>query len=102
MRSEILPTEDLVSQMFENLFPINRSLTGAGFRQTLEYLNRDFDAEYKSEKSGNQVFDWVVPPTWNIRDAYVKNVFGKKIIDFKLNSLLVGDNLSLCDPLGLF
>ena len=89
MRSEILPTEDLVSQMFENLFPINRSLTGAGFRQTLEYLNRDFDAEYKSEKSGNQVFDWIVPPTWNIRDAYVKNVFGKKIIDFKLNNLSV-------------
>ena len=89
MKKELNPSEDLVTQMFEFLFPITRSLTGAGFLQTLEYLNKDFDPQYKSEKSGNQVFDWSIPPTWNIRDAWVKNAFGKKIIDFKDNNLSV-------------
>lgn len=89
MEDELFPSEDLVMQMFEFLFPITRSLTGTGFVQTLEYLNRGFDAQYKSERAGNRVFDWTIPPTWNIREAWVKNAYGKKIIDFKINNLSV-------------
>lgn len=80
-----------IEKVLHDLFPINRSLTGEGVRQTLKYIKRNFfpDAEIKSIDSGKQVFDWKVPDEWIINDAYVKNVYGEKIIDFKKNNLHV-------------
>ena len=78
-----------IEKVFDDLFPINRSITGEGLRQTLKYIKRNFfpEAEIKSVNSGQKVFDWEVPDEWIIKDAYVKNVYGKKIIDFKKNNL---------------
>ena len=76
----------------KKLFPICRSITGNGVRKTLIII-RDYSPKLKiSEvKSGTKVFDWKVPPEWNVKNAYVKDKYGKKIIDFKNNNLhLVG------------
>jgi aminopeptidase-like protein len=73
-----------------DLFPINRSLTGAGVRETLAYIKDILpELELKSIKSGERVFDWTVPQEWNISEAYIENENGEKIIDFKVNNLHV-------------
>jgi aminopeptidase-like protein len=85
----MLKTNEKINKIFADLFPINRSLTGKGNRQTLDYLKNQYlsHAEIKKVKSGTKVFDWVVPPEWNVKDAYVKNCEGKKIIDIRKNNL---------------
>ena len=74
----------------QDLFPICRSLTGAGVRDTLSYLKKLLpDLDVHEIKSGDNVLDWQVPQEWNIKDAYVKNEKGEKIIDFFQNNLHV-------------
>ncbi len=74
----------------KDLFTIPRSLTGNGVRQTLAYLKNMCPLMTIHEvPSGTQSFDWTVPPEWNIRDAWVKDSSGKKIIDFKVHNLHV-------------
>jgi len=76
----------------KKLFPICRSLTGRGVRQTLNMMN-EFEPmlKIKSMKSGKKVYDWKIPDEWNIYDAYVLDDKSKKIIDFKKNNLhLIG------------
>ena len=74
------------------LFPICRSLTGEGVRKTLRIIKKEFsDLKIQKVKSGTKVFDWKVPPEWNVKNAYVIDKFKSKIIDFKKNNLhLVG------------
>ena len=70
------------------LFPINRSLTGLGTLKTLKIIKKNFSKlRIKKITSGTKVFDWKIPPEWNVRDAYVLDSKGKKIIDFKKNNL---------------
>lgn len=66
------------------LFPICRSITGNGFRQSLEMI-REIEPEMQvcEIPSGTQVFDWTVPKEWNIRGGWIKNLQGETIIDFK-------------------
>lgn len=75
-----------------DLFPINRSLTGEGVRQTLSFFKELIpELKIKSVPSGYQAFDWVVPKEWNVRAAFIKNEKGEKVIDFRDNNLhLVG------------
>lgn len=87
------PSELAGREMYElatELFPICRSLTGDGVRQTLKILQRELPELRTYEvPSGTQCFDWTVPPEWNIDDAYVIDPDGKKIIDFKASNLHV-------------
>ncbi|CAM3890790.1 DUF4910 domain-containing protein [Vibrio aquimaris] len=77
-------------ELGKRLFPINRSLTGAGVRETLSILKEELPAlEVLSVPSGTQVFDWVVPNEWTIHDAYVLNSQGERVIDFQANNLHV-------------
>ena len=79
------------------LYPINRSITGEGIRQTLEIIKNEFpNLKIKKVKSGTKVFDWTVPSEWNVKEAFVKDKYGKKIIDFKKNNLhLLGYSVAI-------
>jgi aminopeptidase-like protein len=75
-----------IYQLISDLYPICRSITGDGVRKTLDFVQQYISLELHEVKSGTPVFDWTVPKEWNIRDAYIKNSRGEKIIDFqKLN-----------------
>ena len=84
--------EALGQKMFDlvaELFPICRSITGNGVRQTLGILNRFIPLSIEEVPSGTPVFDWTIPPEWNISDAYIKNERGERVLDFKKNNLHV-------------
>ena len=73
----------------ERLYPICRSITGNGLRETLRIIQKEIPLTLHEVASGTAVFDWVVPREWNIRDAYIKNSRGEKIVDFQQNNLHV-------------
>ena len=73
--------------LIEELFPICRSITGNGVRQTLETLRRFIPLEVNEVPSGIGVLDWTVPPEWNIRDAYILDPDGRRVVDFAANNL---------------
>ena len=74
----------------KDLYKLPRSLTGKGVVKTLEYIQEIIPLEIKQVKSGTKVFDWTVPPEWNINDGYVIELStGKKVIDFKSHNLHV-------------
>ena len=77
--------------LLKKLFPLNRSLTGAGTKKTIKILQQEiFGLKIKKIKSNTKVFDWRIPKEWNVKDAYIKYK-NRKIIDFKKNNLhLVG------------
>ena len=74
----------------KDLFPICRSLSGPGVRETLVYLKKHMpNLEIHEVPSGTQAFDWTVPNEWIIRDAYITDENDQKIISFKDNNLHV-------------
>ena len=75
--------------LMAELYPICRSITGNGVRQSLAILNRHVPIAVHEIATGTKVFDWTVPKEWNIRDAYVKNSRGEKVIDFRRSNLHV-------------
>ena len=76
-------------EQIKQLFPICRSITGNGVRQTLKIIKEIIPIEINEVPSGTKVFDWTVPKEWNINDAYIKNSKGERIIDFKKSNLHV-------------
>jgi len=84
----MLSTEKIDSYL-KRLFPINRSITGDGTRKTLNILKEIIPLNILEFASGQKVYDWTIPKEWNIRDAWIKNSKGEKIIDFKLSNLHV-------------
>ena len=79
-------------QMYElisDLYPICRSITGNGVRQTLERIMQEIPLTVHEVLSGTRVFDWVVPREWNIKDAYVITPTGEKIAEFTKHNLHV-------------
>ena len=76
-------------ELIGELYPICRSITGNGVRQTLARLQHLIPLTVREVPSGAKVFDWTVPLEWNIHDAYVKNAHGQRVIDFKKSNLHV-------------
>ena len=87
-----LSPDDIGSEAYrviEDLYPICRSITGDGLRSTLRYLQNDVPFELVEVPTGTEVFDWTVPREWNIKDAYVKDSTGARVIDFTKSNLHV-------------
>ena len=84
--------ESLGKEMYDFIaeaYPICRSITGNGFRQTMEILKKHIPLEVREVPTGTQVLDWTIPKEWNIHDAYVKNSQGERVIDFQRSNLHV-------------
>src|SRR5450432_874316 len=76
-------------RIVSELYPICRSITGNGLCESLRLLQRQVPLSLHEIPSGTKVFDWVVPNEWNIRDAYIKNSRGEKVVDFHKSNLHV-------------
>ena len=88
--------------LVQRLYPICRSITGEGNRQTLSILAERHDIPIHEVASGTPVLDWVVPPEWNIREAWIKDPEGVRIVDFKEHNLhVVGYSLPVRQVLPL-
>ena len=75
--------------LVSELYPICSSITGNGLREILRRIGQRIPLQIHEVPTGTQVFDWTVPREWNIRDAYVCNSSGEKVIDFKNSNLHV-------------
>ena len=76
-------------RLIRDLFPICRSITGNGVRESLRIISRHVPVEIREVPSGARVFDWTIPKEWNIRGAYIKDATGKKVVDFQDSNLHV-------------
>ena len=80
-------TAEEMFQLIRRLYPICRSITGNGVRQTLKILQEYIPLMIREVPSETPVFDWTIPKEWNIRDAYIKDLNGNKIVDFGKSNL---------------
>ena len=72
------------------LFPIGRSLTGQGVRDSLQMIKQEIpELEIKEVSSGYQAFDWTVPKEWEITEGYIEDECGNRILDYHVNNLSV-------------
>lgn len=78
-----------IYHLAEKLFPICRSITGDGVRESLRIIADHIPIKINEIPTGTQVFDWTIPREWNINDAYIKNGNGERIVDFNRNNLHV-------------
>ena len=85
----IIDTGGSMLRFMEELFPLCRSITGDGTRETLHRIGERIPLEISEIPTGTKVFDWEIPKEWNIHDAYVKDPDGKKILDLKTSNLHV-------------
>jgi aminopeptidase-like protein len=83
---------DLGREMYacvEDLYPLCRSITGDGLRETLRRLGRHVPLTIHEVPTGTPVLDWTIPKEWNIRDAWVKDESGNRVLDFRESNLHV-------------
>jgi aminopeptidase-like protein len=76
-------------RLIEELYPICRSISGDGVRQTLSILSRYVPLTVHEVPTGTPVLDWTVPKEWNIRDAYIADASGRRVVDFRKHNLHV-------------
>jgi aminopeptidase-like protein len=84
--------QDIGEEIFAlaaGIYPICRSITGNGVRETLRAIGAHIKLEVSEVPTGTPVFDWVIPREWNIREAHIRNEQGDKIVDFARNNLHV-------------
>ncbi|MBW2975078.1 DUF4910 domain-containing protein [Candidatus Woesearchaeota archaeon] len=82
-------TGEEIYELLKILYPICRSITGDGVRQTLNIIKEHIPVRIYEVPTGTKAFDWEVPEEWNIKDAYVMDESGNKVIDFKKSNLHV-------------
>src|SRR6185295_17802294 len=90
--SEQLVADGIGEQIFAfaaKLYPICRSISGNGVRETLREIGTHLALKVHEVPTGTAVFDWTIPREWNIRDAYIKNEQGKRVVDFAESNLHV-------------
>lgn len=75
--------------LVERMYPLCRSITGDGVRATLDAIGEHIPLDRHEVPTGTQVFDWTVPQEWNIRDAYIADADGKRVVDFRESNLHV-------------
>ncbi|MEU9135851.1 DUF4910 domain-containing protein [Streptomyces sp. NPDC048404] len=75
--------------LVERMYPLCRSITGDGVRATLDIVGEHIPLQVHEVPTGTQVLDWTVPQEWNIRDAYIADGSGRRVVDFAASSLHV-------------
>ena len=85
----LVPIVKELDKYLKKLFPLCRSITGKGNRQTLHELQKIIPLKVFEVPTGTKVYDWTIPDEWSIRDAYIANEFGQRIVDFQSNNLHV-------------
>jgi aminopeptidase-like protein len=85
-REEIIKLAD---SLLADLFPLCRSISGKGLRDSFAILQKHFPLDIYEVKSGTEIFDWTVPDEWNIRNAYIKDSSGNKVVEFSNSNLHV-------------
>ena len=76
--------------LVEELFPIHRTIAGPGTKETLESIKRHIPRlQIRSVRSGKKIWDWTVPNEWSIDSAWIEDVYGNRIIDYKDSNLRV-------------
>ncbi|GGT37319.1 DUF4910 domain-containing protein [Nonomuraea spiralis] len=75
--------------LVRRLYPLCRSITGDGLRRTLDVIDGSIPLKVSEVPTGTKVLDWTIPREWNIRDAYVKDAAGNRVVDFHDNNLHV-------------
>src|SRR6266581_3924139 len=89
---EQLVTDGIGHEIFAlvaKIYPICRSITGNGVRDTLHEIGAHVGLKVHEVPTGTSVFDWTIPREWNIRDAYIADRRGRRIVDFTQSSLHV-------------
>ena len=85
-----------IDQLLDRLFPLNRSLTGSGNRTTLEILKEIVPLEILEYPSGTEVYDWTIPPEWDLQEGWIDDSDGRRLIDFSESNLHV---IGYSDPI---
>ncbi len=80
---------DRLYGLARQMFPITRSITGQGVRDTLALVGSVLPIDVHEIPTGTQVFDWTIPKEWNLREAYIENEAGERIVDSRRNNLHV-------------
>src|SRR5438067_5462289 len=91
-----------IESYFDRLWPLNRSITGPGIRESLDILGELVPTDRLRFPSGSRAFDWTVPPEWNVREAYLVDPDGRRRADFADNNLhLVGYSVPMRGRMSL-
>ncbi|WP_116999680.1 DUF4910 domain-containing protein [Desertimonas flava] len=98
MTADPFSVADAAMRLVEDLYPICRSITGDGVRESLRLITEVVPLEIHEIPSGTPVLDWTIPPEWNVRDAYIADAgSGERVIDFRSNNLHI---VSYSEPIS--
>ena len=76
-----------IEAYFDRLWPVNRSLTSNGVRESFHILSELVDLDISETPTGTTSFDWKVSAEWNVKQAWIKDSAGNTVVDFSNNNL---------------